>query len=407
MTPLVRIALRNVLRNRRRSLITLFAVFFALTVMTFVRGVLNGLQASIREGVIHGQVGALQVHRKGYLKAMQGGLDLDLPADEAFLAKIRAVPHVRAASARIPFGGMVNAHDETVFALFSAVDPAHETDVCPRRWERLTGGSPLTVGSPTGAVLSDALTQRLASRRGDTVALLTNDRDGVLNAGEVKIDGTFAQLGLFATEKNMASVPLAVAQELLRMPGRATEIAVSVDDLARVDQVVAAVQQVVGPEYEVSSWHDVASWVDDVIKGQNFALGFIFYTFFFIALIGITNTMFMSVRERTREIGTMMAVGVRRRQVLALFLLEAAIIGLAGGVLGTAAGGSLVWHYGATGLHIRAMGQATQLTFYPFITAAFVAGIFVAATLGAAVAALLPAWRASRLRPIEALGATA
>src|SRR5579871_952414 len=113
MLPLIRIALRNVLRNRRRSLITLFAVFLSLAVMVFIRGFLNGMQATIREGVIYGQVGALQVHKKGYLAAMQGGLDLDLPADEAFLGKIRAVPHVRDATARIPFGGMVNANDQT------------------------------------------------------------------------------------------------------------------------------------------------------------------------------------------------------------------------------------------------------------------------------------------------------
>ena len=92
MFALFRIALRNVTRNRRRSMITLSAVFLALTVMVGVRGLLNGLQATIREGVIYGQTGALQIHKKGFLKSMQPGLDLDIPADEAFITKIRAVP---------------------------------------------------------------------------------------------------------------------------------------------------------------------------------------------------------------------------------------------------------------------------------------------------------------------------
>src|SRR5437899_12584054 len=101
-----RIALRNVLRNRRRSLITFFAVFLALGVMVAIRGFLNGLQASFREAIVLGQTGALQIRHKGALRSVSPSLGDDVPADDAFLAKIRAVPGVTAAAARIPFGGM-------------------------------------------------------------------------------------------------------------------------------------------------------------------------------------------------------------------------------------------------------------------------------------------------------------
>jgi putative ABC transport system permease protein len=296
MFALIRIALRNVTRNRRRSMITLSAVFLALTVMVGVRGFLNGLQATIREGVIYGQTGAVQLHRKGFLKAMQAGLDLDVPADEAFLSKIRAVPHVTAAAPRIPFGGMVNANDETVFAILQALDPVNEVKVCPRRFERLNGGRPLDPASATGSDFTSLLLQRIGAKPGATVTILTNDRDGVMNAADTQALGTMDQVGLIAADKKIGLVPLPLAQELLRMPGRATEIAINVDDLARVDEVVAGVQAAVGPEYEVSSWHEVASFVDDVIKNQNMVLSIIAFTFLFMALLGIANTMLMSVR---------------------------------------------------------------------------------------------------------------
>ena len=88
LPPLLRIAFRNVLRNRRRSLITFSAVFLALGIMVSIRGFLNGLQATIRESVVLGQTGALQVHRTGFLKSVSASLDMSIPSDDAFLAKI-------------------------------------------------------------------------------------------------------------------------------------------------------------------------------------------------------------------------------------------------------------------------------------------------------------------------------
>ncbi|MSP59244.1 MAG: ABC transporter permease [Myxococcales bacterium] len=408
MFALIRIALRNVTRNRRRSLITLSAVFLALTVMVGVRGLLNGLQATIREGVVYGQTGAVQVHRKGFLKAMQGApLDLDLPADEAFLGKIRAVPHVTAVAARIPFGGMVNHGDQTVFSLFTALDPVAESKVCPQRYERVKVGRPLDPADPTGGDFTTPLLSRLGVKVGDGVAILTNDRDGVLNAVDMKVIGSFPEPGLFAADKKVGFIPLPLAQELLRMPGRATEVAIAVDPLDRIDEVVAALRPVVGPEYEVSSWHDVAGYVDEIVKNQNLVLNLISNIFLFMALLGILNTMLMSVRERTREIGTMMAVGVRRRQILALFLLEASLLGLVGGALGLAAGYGIIHHYAGEGIVMRAVGSTTDIVIHPFITAPFVARTFVVSIVGAAVAALLPSFFASRLRPVEALGSVA
>jgi putative ABC transport system permease protein len=151
----------------------------------------------------------------------------------------------------------------------------------------------------------------------------------------------------------------------------------------------------------------VAGFVDDVMRNQDAVLSIISNTFLLMALLGISNTMLMSVRERTREIGTMMAVGVRRRQILTLFLLEAALIGLAGGILGAAGGGSFVAWYGAKGMHIRMTGGDAMLEIHPFITAGFIFRTFLIAALGAALAALYPALRASRLRPVEALSRAA
>jgi putative ABC transport system permease protein len=405
---MLRIAARNVRRNRRRSVITLLAMFLALLVLVVVRGGLNGTNAVLRESIIDGQIGALQIHRKGFLRNIAASpLDLDVPADPDFLARLRALPHVRAVAPRIPFGGMTNAHDRSAFALFFAVDPTEEIRVCPKRFDELTSGTPVGPENVTGSDLTQPLLQRLGARLGERAVLLTSDRDGVMNAVEVDVVGTLPDAGVLTAERKVVFLPLATAQELLRMPGRATELAVGVDDFVHIDEVAGSLRAALGSDFEVSTWHDLTSAADDVMDKQDRVMTWIANTFLLVALLGIANTMLMSVRERTREIGTMMAVGMRRRQIVGLFLSEAALIGLCGGALGVLVGGALVHHLGAVGIKMRVTGGTSFFELHPYVTGYYLARSFAIAVLGAMGAALYPALRASRLRPIEALSQVA
>jgi putative ABC transport system permease protein len=330
-------------------------------------------------------------------------LELDLPTDQAFLARILAVQGVKAATARIAFGGMVNANDSTTVAMFSAIDPERETAVCPRRLEMISAGKTLAQVGPASAILSPELAANLGVHLTGKATLLTNDKDGVMNALDFDYTGTYGQAGIALPDKKLGFVPLAFAQDLLRMPGRATEIAVAIDRMDQAERLKPVLQAAVGPEYEVATWHDVAAFVDEAITYQNRTLNIIAGVFLFVALLGIANTMLMSVLERTREIGTMMSVGVRRRQILWLFLLEAAMLGLAGGFLGAAAGGGFVAYYGHKGMILKFPGMLAPLHVYPNISAGYVCFVLMLAAGGAAMAALWPSVRASRMRPVEAL----
>jgi putative ABC transport system permease protein len=403
LPPLFRIAFRNVLRNRRRSLITFSAVFLALGIMVSIRGFLNGLQATIRESVVLGQTGALQVHRKGFLKSVNATLDQVIPSDAEFLRKITSVPGVKAATARIMFGGMANANDTSTAAMFTAMDPVQELIVCPRRNEMIYRGKSLKDSSPIAAILSPELASNLGVKLGQRATILTSDRDGVMNALDFDFVGEYGQPGLPLPDKKLGFVPLSFAQELLRMEGKATEIAVALHRFEDAERLKPVLQEALGPEYEVATWHDVAAFVDDAIATQNFILNLIAGVFLFVALLGIANTMLMSVLERTREIGTMMSVGVRRRQILSMFLLEASLLGLAGGILGALVGGGFVLYYGHTGMVLPIHGMLVPLHVFPVISGSYILFILALAAGGAALAALWPSVRASRMRPVEAL----
>ena len=120
-------------------------------------------------------------------------------------------------------------------------------------------------------------------------------------------------------------------------------------------------------------------------------------------LAGIINTMLMSVFERVREIGTLLAVGVRRAQVMQMFLIEAAVIGAVGGLLGAVLGRLVVFGFAVKGIAFQLSGVSGSNVLRPFVTAGFTLGAVAVALLGAVGAALWPAFRASRLNPVEAL----
>ena len=180
MFPLARIAACNVLRNRRRTLITILAIVVGVGVSLVVRGMLNGVQGGFVQTVVHGQVGALQVHRKGYLdNVLSTPLTLDFAADDALLAKVRGVPGVRAAARRIQFPGMVSVGDETVLIQATAIEPVAEQATCPKRSNQFGPGS---VMNDDTILLGKDFAASVGALRGSEVVLLAL---GLSSAGAV------------------------------------------------------------------------------------------------------------------------------------------------------------------------------------------------------------------------------
>lgn len=407
------IALRNVLRNRRRTLITLSALLIGVGVMVSVRGVLNGLQVGLVENVVNGQTGALQVHKKDYLKnVLASPLTLDMDAQEV-AERIGKVQGVKAIAPRINFGGMVNVGDETLFLMVQAVDPKAELEVCSLRGQSIADGGKFSGGVRGVQPVADAmvltveLQTALGNQKADSAqqagqaALLAPDKDGALSGENVTLVGTL-QLNS-PGERKVGLARLDVAQRLLKMEGRVTEYVIAVHDLNDIPAVKARLEKALGPEYEVHSWEDIAKFVVDVRARQNVILQVIASIFMLLMLLGVANTMLMSVLDRTREIGTMLALGVRRGRIVALFLMEATLIGALGGVVGGAAGKLLTSVLGMVGITVKVPSATVPFTIRPFVGFDYLLLVVAIAGAGALVFSLYPAWRASRLRPVQAL----
>ncbi len=401
------LAVRNVTRNKSRSALSMAAIGFGVLMTLLLGSFIYGLGNVMIDDIVKGKTGALQVHRKGYDDVRENEpLDLDFAQKGGVVEQVQAVPGVTAVSPRIVFGGILNNGSQSTMYKAVAFDAKLEYAALPWATYGMTGagvGQDLT--KPRGVVLGEELALAMELRPGGTAVLQAAAKGGQQNAMDVDIVGTQNNGNAFEA-KRLVSVPLAFAQELLGMEGRVTELAVAVQDVKQVEAIAEAIRAKLGPEWEVQTWRGLRPNVADVVRFQKMVLMSVAFIFLVIAIIGVVNTMLMSVLERTREIGTMMAVGMRRARITWLFLLEGVALAALGGSSGIALAYALVQVVLARGgIPATAPGATAVYVILPDLALELVAPTWIAATVGTLLAAAWPAWKASQLRPVEALRA--
>ena len=401
------IAARNIARNKARTSLTFSAIFFGVVMTVLLSGFGDGLGTLMRNDVILSKVGALQVHRRGYADVRDSQpLDLDIEEGGSLAAKMRAVPGVRAVAPRLVFSGLVNNGHEATMFVARGLDA--EAEYAVLQWARKdVEGDPIRRDKPTGGVLGYELAHAMGLKVGSTAILQAATKGGQQNALDLDVIGTLDNANAFEA-KRFLHVPLAYAQNLLRMPGRVTEYAIGVEDLEQIDVVARDLRAALGSDYEVETWAQLQANVADVIRFQGIIVGLIAAVFLVIVVFGVVNTMVMSVMERTQEIGTMMALGLRRGRISVLFVQEAAVLALAGSLLGLAVaqGIEAIW-IAKGGIAMAAPGQTVErYHILPVTSVQTMVLVLTAAVLGALVAAAYPAYKAAKLRPVEALRAT-
>lgn len=401
---LILLALRNLSRNRARTLLTLSAIAFGVAMTILLSALGNGLVTVMANDVILAKVGALQVHRRGYAEARDNQpLSLSFRQDSSIIEAIGQTPGVQAVAPHLVFSGLVNNGTNSTVFVGKGVDPSLEYRVLP--WAKTdVSGRALQRGDFRHAIFGSELASSLEVAGEPTLVIQAATKRGQQNALDVERVGTLNASNAFEA-KRVVMVPLPFAQELLRMSDEITELVVAVKKIEDVEKVAFALQQKLGSDYEVETWQQLQPSLADIIRFQRVVVMLVALVFLVIVIFGVVNTMTMSVLERVQEIGTMMALGVRRRTISTLFVLEAAFVA----VLGTGAGWLLATLFvGVTtlagGFAVAPPGASAvvhnlQLVVFPVMEKATLVG----AVIGAVLAALYPAWRAAKLRPVEAL----
>ncbi len=407
----VKLALRNVFRNRIRSLITLAAIAFGGVSIIVAGGFFEDTFLQMREGVIHSHLGHIQIYKKGYNDhGSSAPFDYLIEEPGEIVDKITSLNHVKLVTPRISFSGMISTGDNTVAVFCQGIDP--EGELILNKIETVknaeTGlviqaGANLAKGDRFDVILGRGLAKNLGAKPGDSLVLLTNTVGGSLNAFDMNVKGIF-----FTTSKafddRALRLPIDMAQKLLRTEGIQTLVVL----LDRTENTLAVKTKVIktieGMELEIKIWNQLADFYTKTVElyGRQFFVLKLIITI--IVVLSIFNTINMAIWERTREIGTIMAMGYKKKDILKLFLTEGLILGLLGGITGIVLGIGLAWGISLFGIPMPPPPGAT-IGWTAFIRV--VPDLLVSSMMISVAASLLssfyPAFKASNLNITDAL----
>jgi len=402
----LKLAIRNVFRNRRRTLITLAAMGFGAAAIIVFGGFVNAIYWGVRESTIRSQVGHIQLYRKGFSeKGNLAPYDFLIRDYAALRAELLKIEHVKTVTARLGFSGLVSTGDTTTSFVGSGVHPEGETDLSSQ--SVIVDGKDLTSRDPRGITLGIGLARAFGVKPGDDLTLLTTTKAGSINALAVKVRGVW-ESGEKAYDDRFLKTALPEVQRLLDVEnGEVQSVVLLLDRTDNTAAVRERIERLIGErwlELEIKTWEDLALRYHQVreLFGRIFAVLTLIVSI--MVVFGITNTMTMAIFERTREIGTIMALGTRRRGVISMFVLEGVALGVLGGIAGVVLGVALAKIISAFGIQLppppgSTRGFAVQI----FVVPSVLAQAFRLSIITATLASLYPAWRAARLDVVEAL----
>jgi putative ABC transport system permease protein len=267
----------------------------------------------------------------------------------------------------------------------------------------MASGQSLAASEPQGIIVGKGLADNLGVSAGDKVVLVTNRRSGGIHAVEVRVRGLFSS-ATKAYDDSALRMPIGVARELLGTDG-ANAWVVILDDTGRTDAVAEQARDIVrGQRLEVVPWYRLADFYNKTVALFSRQIGVLKLIIAAIIILSISNTLTMSVLERTSEIGTMMALGTTRATILRRFLGEGTVLGIAGGAIGALIGVAGAIAISAIGIPMPPPpGVAHGFVGEVRTTFPLVADAFVLAVVTTLIASVYPAWKASRMVIVDAL----
>jgi putative ABC transport system permease protein len=402
----MKLAFKNVFRNRRRTAITGFVLVFGAVALILAGGFIAFTFRGLSESTIHGQLGHIQLFNKELLHREEDRpLELGLDSVDAMKKRIIMIDHVRFTMARIEFMGLISNGDKSEAFLGRGVEPEKELKLADFALDVDTGkflGQSQSDTNESEVILASGLAKTMKAKVGDYLTLMTTTSKGALNAMDVKVVGVYST-GIPEYDERALMVDLNKAQQVLNSK-KVTNLVVVLDETDKTESVAASLEKMF-PDIKAKRWFDLATFYNAVVRLYNAIFTFLGVIIFVIVVLSSSNTMMMSIFERTKEIGTQLAIGTSRMRLLLNFLYEGLIVGVLGALLG------LLIAYGLSmlinGTHIMMPAPPGRTTGYPLLvdTVPMVfGGVFLLMSLTTVVSTIIPAFRASRLKIVDALG---
>lgn len=406
MTLLCKLALRNIFRNKRRTGLTLTAIVCGSVALILFGGFIQTNYQGLRESTINSRLGHIQIFQAGFQENRARAPEKFLLSPQS-IKKINLILEeisgVEIVTARLEFSGLLSNGRTSIAVIGIGGEVEKEAEMSVGL--TLIDGESLFEDDEDEVLMGKGLAASLHARPGDVLTLLASTSDGAINAVDVVVAGIFESFSNEYDERALR-MNLQHTRFLLDNEG-VTNMVVLLDETARTEAVakqLATLFQQAELQVEIKTWSELAPFYHAVVRLYDGLFGFLQLIVMVIVFLGIANTMTMSVMERTQEIGTIRALGTRKKGVVALILLEGTLLGALGGVIGILLGvvsATLV----TAGQFMMPPPPGSSIGF-PIIIR-IVPSVLAVGFLLAAGAALLssiyPALKAARLKIVDAL----
>jgi len=404
MFQLFKMAFRDLGRNKRRTLLSALAVTVGLGLLVMMSGVLVGEMQGALKNTIQLFSGHLQVRGLNYDENKISLKWEDLIENPQALADTvkGQYPQIVDATPRLVASGIVTRGENSRGVQVIGIDPNAQANQVYR--QGLIEGEFLAADDREGILIGQPLADKLSLAVGDQINLLVNTSNGNVVEQLFTIRGIYTT-NTFGYDESTVFLPLDKAQTITGAEDRASLIFIMLKDREQAETVAAALQS---SNYTVVTWRDMNAMI---VQVEDFANAYM--TIFYLIVLGITatvvsNTLVMSVFERTREIGILAAIGMKGRRILAQFLVEAALIATLGVIGGIIFGGAITTYFGIYGfpMDISKFGLTGILLenrIYTVLTLDNVIYLSVLTYIVTLVASFAPARMAARMEPVDAL----
>ena len=401
---LLKLAWRNIWRNRNRSLITMSAIASAVLLAIITVSLQKGVWNNLVKNLVSLYTGYVQVHAKGYWAEQT--LDNSFETSDSLESLVRQTPGVIHLSPRLETFALASSGDKTRGCLVVGIDPAAE-DTLTQLTPKIQSGAMLHAGSET-ALLAEGLAAKLNLGIRDTAVLLTQGYYGNTAAMKVVISGLL-RFGAPELNDRVAYVSLPVAQQWLDAPGRATSMVLGLQNAQQLKPVAASLRKRLPGDFEALTWEEMMPEITQHIEADSAGMYIMLGVLYLLISFGIFSTLLMMLAERQREFGMLLALGMHPASIARVLLAETIFLTLCGCLAGILISWPVVWYLKEHPIEFTGeLAKAYEnFGFQAIFPAILKARIFIEQTLivlgVGIVLAIYPVWRVLHIKPVRAM----
>ncbi len=413
MKNIIKIAVRNLFRYTRRTILTTTLIALGVTLVIVFSGLAGAFKSAMVGLITDSMLSHIQVHKSGYVESIDNiPLNIFLSQDEmkTLNSRLKKNEGIAAYSPRIKFGAMISNYVQTSNIRLSAVYPEKEVKTCPALIDRIDGVTDsVNFVRPGEIIVPDILLKGLNLKVGNDVVIVATNRHGSVNGISLKIIGVSE--GVMGPQGKDGFIHIEDAKTLLRMDeAEISEVAIRLKNFSKIKpvykQLKGALLKIKDPHgqpiYEVHTWKQLTNF-SSITKIIDLLIMMVRVILISIVLISVMNIMMMSVFERTSEIGTIAAIGTSPQKILTLFLMEGFSLGFMSTLVGVIMGIGILLFMKWQTIQF-AFGQLDNLILIPNLPLHEILLTSLIVIIVSLFASWQPAWKASRLEPVDALG---